>query len=298
MTASTGGSTSELQTRAGVRAAAVLDDVPDEGAVPGSVRVPLTLVRRFSGAGLAVPELPHVARPRDPGADPRRGAAARQRRGLAGAVRTRAERDRRPRAFRIGRAAGARGQAAGCVPRARGSERGSSSTRPSRGGCSAVAPGFDRPRLGYREVAASTNRMTLIAAIVPAGAVTTHTIFCLREPRDQALHWFLCGVFNSFVANYLIRLRGGTHVPAAVIHQLPVPVLARDSQRLRAHRPACRARRRRSGRRRPPGRAAGARHAQLRTRRATISRTCSTRFRSSPEEETRRGARRVSACTA
>jgi hypothetical protein len=78
-------------------------------------------------------------------------------------------------------------------------------------------------------VAASTNRMTLIAAIVPAGAVTTHTIFCLREPRDQALHWFLCGVFNSFVANYLIRIRGGTHVPAAVIHQLPVPAPGRDS---------------------------------------------------------------------
>ena len=33
----------------------------------------------------------------------------------------------------------------------------------------ADARGFDRPRLGYREVAASTNRLTLIAAIVPAG---------------------------------------------------------------------------------------------------------------------------------
>ena len=72
--------------------------------------------------------------------------------------------------------------------------------------------------------------MTLIAAIVPAAAVTTHTIFCMREPRDESLHWFLCGVFNSFVANYLIRLRGGTHVPAAVIHQLPVPVPPRDSE--------------------------------------------------------------------
>jgi hypothetical protein len=88
---------------------------------------------------------------------------------------------------------------------------------------------IDRPRLGYREVAASTNRMTLIAAVIPAAAVTTHTIFCLRDPRDESLHWFLCGVFNSFVANYLIRLRGGTHVPAAVIHQLPVPVLPLDS---------------------------------------------------------------------
>jgi hypothetical protein len=89
--------------------------------------------------------------------------------------------------------------------------------------------GFDRPRLGYREVAASTNRTTLIAAMIPAGAVTTHTIFCMREPRDEPLHWFLCGIFNSFIANYLVRLRGGTHVPATVIHQLPVPVPSRDS---------------------------------------------------------------------
>ena len=100
-------------------------------------------------------------------------------------------------------------------------------------------------------------------------AVTTHTIFCLREPRDQALHWFLCGVFNSFVANYLIRLRGGTHVPAAVIHQLPVPVLARDSERLRARSSDSRAAplpiRTTQGIQR---RAAGVRHARVRTGRA------------------------------
>jgi hypothetical protein len=85
---------------------------------------------------------------------------------------------------------------------------------------------IDRPRLGYREVASATNRLTLIAAIVPAGAVTTHTVFCVRErlPEDQL--WFLCGVFNSYVANYCVRLRGGTHVPAAVIQQLPVPAPA------------------------------------------------------------------------
>jgi hypothetical protein len=88
---------------------------------------------------------------------------------------------------------------------------------------------FDRPRLGYREVASSTNRLTLIAAVIPAGTVTTHTIFCMREPRHEDVHWYLCGIFNSFVANYLVRLRGGTHVPASVIHQLPVPVPATGS---------------------------------------------------------------------
>ena len=79
-------------------------------------------------------------------------------------------------------------------------------------------------------MAAATNRLTLIAAIIPAGVVTTHTIFCMRGNRDEALHWFLCGIFNSFAANYLVRLRGGTHVPAAVIHQLPVPRPPRDSE--------------------------------------------------------------------
>ena len=39
-----------------------------------------------------------------------------------------------------------------------------------------------RARLAYRDVASATNRLTLIAAIVPARAVTTHTLFCLRTP--------------------------------------------------------------------------------------------------------------------
>ena len=37
-----------------------------------------------------------------------------------------------------------------------------------------------RARLAYRDVASATNRLTLIAAIVPARAVTTHTLFCLK----------------------------------------------------------------------------------------------------------------------
>src|SRR5690606_25971109 len=39
-----------------------------------------------------------------------------------------------------------------------------------------------RSRLAYRDVASATNRLTLIAAIVPARAVTTHTLFCLKAP--------------------------------------------------------------------------------------------------------------------
>jgi len=88
---------------------------------------------------------------------------------------------------------------------------------------------FRRTRLGYRDVAASTNRLTLIAALIPTGAVTTHTVFCLKGKADQALQHFLCGIFNSFVANYLVRLRVGTHVTVSIMNRLPVPRPARDS---------------------------------------------------------------------
>ena len=229
LTASNGGATGDLQARTGLRSADVLDDVPDQGAVPGSVRIPLTLVRRFSGSGLAIPELPQ---PRDREILARVLSAAPH---LGSAEGWQA---------RFGRELNATddqehfGPAGMPVLEGKLVDAFAARVEDARqfvdplvarrllGGRSRVG----RPRLGYREVAASTNRMTLIAAIIPAACVTTHTIFCMREPATESLHWFLCGVFNSFVANYLVRLRGGTHVPASVIHQLPVPAPARDSE--------------------------------------------------------------------
>lgn len=84
---------------------------------------------------------------------------------------------------------------------------------------------YQRPRLAYRDVAAAGNRLTLIAAVIPAGVLTTHTLFCLRDDVGEAVQHYLCGVFNSFVANFLVRLRVTTHVTATIIRSLPVPVL-------------------------------------------------------------------------
>jgi hypothetical protein len=82
---------------------------------------------------------------------------------------------------------------------------------------------FNRPRLAYRDVASATNRLTLIAAILPADVLSTHTVFCLRTPLPFATQHFLCGVFNSFVVNYLVRLRVTTHVTTATVERLPIP---------------------------------------------------------------------------
>ncbi len=82
-----------------------------------------------------------------------------------------------------------------------------------------------RARLAYRDVASATNRLTLIAAIVPPRAVTTHTLFCLKTPLPVDAQHALCALMNSFVANYLIRMRVNTHVTVALVARLPIPVL-------------------------------------------------------------------------
>ena len=82
---------------------------------------------------------------------------------------------------------------------------------------------FDRPRLAYRDVTAPTNHQTLIAAIVPAGAVTSHSLFCLRNDWDLRTQHALCVVLNSAVANFLIRLFVSSHVTTSLMSWLPVP---------------------------------------------------------------------------
>lgn len=80
-----------------------------------------------------------------------------------------------------------------------------------------------RRRLAYRDVASATNRQTLIAALLPSHSVSTHTVFCLKTPLPVAAQHFLCGLFNSWVLNYLVRQRVTTHVTTAIVERLPVP---------------------------------------------------------------------------
>ncbi len=86
-----------------------------------------------------------------------------------------------------------------------------------------------RARLAYRDVASATNRLTLIAAVIPARAATTHTLFCLKSHLSADAQQVLCCLLNSFVANYLIRLRVNTHVTVALVSRLPAPVVPSTS---------------------------------------------------------------------
>jgi hypothetical protein len=81
----------------------------------------------------------------------------------------------------------------------------------------------EHSRLAYRDVASATNRMTLIAAVLPPHCASTHTLFCLRTSLRPGLQHLLCGLFNSFVVNYLVRLRVTMHVTTATVERLPIP---------------------------------------------------------------------------
>ena len=87
----------------------------------------------------------------------------------------------------------------------------------------AVREAVRRHRLAYRDVASATNRLTLISAIVPPGAVTVHTLHCLRDPMPLDDQVVLCCMLNSFAANFLVRLWVTTHLGTATVERLPVP---------------------------------------------------------------------------
>ena len=88
---------------------------------------------------------------------------------------------------------------------------------------------FERARLAYRDIASATNRVTLIAALLPRNTLSTHTVFCLKTALDTRAQWCLLALLNSLPANYLVRLSVTTHVTTALMARLPVPRPPRTS---------------------------------------------------------------------
>lgn len=85
------------------------------------------------------------------------------------------------------------------------------------------AVSFARDRIAYRDVAGATNRLTLIAGLLPQGALSTHTVFVLKTPLGADEQWCLLALLNSLMANYLVRLNVTTHVTTTLMARLPVP---------------------------------------------------------------------------
>jgi hypothetical protein len=84
---------------------------------------------------------------------------------------------------------------------------------------------FDTARVAFRDVAGAGNRLTLIAAVLPAGIATTHTVFTARTGMSPGARAVLCALLNSLVANWYVRHWVSTHVTTQIVHRLPVPWL-------------------------------------------------------------------------
>ena len=96
-----------------------------------------------------------------------------------------------------------------------------------RGPRAAVTTLAVRGRGACQDVAGAANRLTPLRSF-RRSAFSTHTVFL--RPVPLAAQWGLYGLFNSFVVNYLVRMRVTTHVTTSTVERLPLPRQA-DSPR-------------------------------------------------------------------
>jgi hypothetical protein len=234
-TATAGASTREIHCRFGLEDASLLDAIPDEGRRPGAYPITLTrsLIGRIGGEHMTIPDLRtetdlHIVERlvhRFPSLADAGGWGAKFGRELN------ATDDRRH--FHRGGPG---------VPVLEGkhiepfmSHVEESEVRIPEKTVGELLRGseFTRPRLAYRDVASATNRLSLIAAVLPARVVTTHSLFCLKTLLSASDQAFLCGMLNSYVANYLVRQVMTTHLGSTTVEALRVPKPPQDSPRFR-----------------------------------------------------------------
>ena len=224
-----GGGTSAIPLRTGIRSLIDFDRLPDDEPDRDAVPLSLELIERISGDQFAVPELrtPMDARIvadlafRFPAAGSREGWGLRFGRELnatddRGYFNDAGEglpviEGKHVRPFAVDPASARQHLEIGAAQR----------LLPQRP--------FERRRLAYRDVASATNTLTLIAALLPPGTVTTHTLFVLKTALDEEAQQFVVGMLNSLVANYIVRLRVGTHVTVSIVERLPLPKPSRTS---------------------------------------------------------------------
>lgn len=89
-------------------------------------------------------------------------------------------------------------------------------------------------RLGFRDIASNTNERTLVACVIPpafhGNKLPTVRVFDDRGRRqiDSSTQLVLCALLNSFVLDWVIRLKITTTLNFFHVRQLPVPRLTRD----------------------------------------------------------------------
>lgn len=94
-----------------------------------------------------------------------------------------------------------------------------------------------RYRGAIREVARATDERTLISAVLPPGVVCSKKIYCERtqDKRADSTILGLVSVLDSFVTDFLLRLRVQSSVSLFILDSTPVPRVQASAERLFAH---------------------------------------------------------------
>ncbi|MCP5524171.1 MAG: ATP-binding protein [Verrucomicrobiales bacterium] len=89
---------------------------------------------------------------------------------------------------------------------------------------------YEKCRLGFRDVAASTNERTLISGIVPPHHFCGNTLPTLIEPIEVPDVLAVQCLFNSFAIDWVVRKKITNHCNFFYMQQLPIPRLtSRDA---------------------------------------------------------------------
>lgn len=87
---------------------------------------------------------------------------------------------------------------------------------------------YQNYRLGFRDVAASTNERTMISTIIPKRMFAGNTLITTTSPDNSPQLLALVSILNSFTIDYFIRQKVTTHCNMFYIYQVPVPRLREE----------------------------------------------------------------------
>jgi hypothetical protein len=80
-------------------------------------------------------------------------------------------------------------------------------------------------RLGFRDIASSTNERTMIATVVHKSLFCGNTLIVSREVNNFKNLLVISSLLNSFVCDFVIRQRVTAHCNMFYVYQTPVPRL-------------------------------------------------------------------------
>jgi hypothetical protein len=89
---------------------------------------------------------------------------------------------------------------------------------------------YEYYRIGFRDVAASTNERTLIATVIPPRVFAGNTLPTLIEPIEPKAMAAIVALFDSLLADWFMRQRVTNHCNFFYMKQLPVPRLTEKDE--------------------------------------------------------------------